>query len=70
MLGGAVEFLCEGLKRSVSSMLPWDIPWYDPSHAIFFGALYGALSVIGIGIVCALILTFKRLKSGGDGSHH
>jgi hypothetical protein len=67
---GAGEFLCEGLKRSVSSMLPWDIPWYDPSHFIFFAALYGALSVIGIGLLSALILTIKRLKSGGSGSHH
>jgi hypothetical protein len=64
------EFLCEGLKRSLSSMLPWDIPWYDPSHTIFFLALYGALGVIGIGLLSALILTVKRLKSGGDGSHH
>jgi len=67
---GAGEFLCEGLKRSVSSMLPWDIPWYDPSHFIFFAALYGALSVIGIGLLSALILTVKRLKSGGSESHH
>jgi hypothetical protein len=67
---GVTEFLCEGLKRSVSSMLPWDIPWYDPSHVIFFAALYGALGVIGIGLLSSLILTIKRLKSGGDGSHH
>lgn len=64
------NFLCEGLKRSVNSPLPWDIPWYDPSHMVFFAALYGALSVIGIGLVSALILTIKRMKSGGSGSHH
>jgi hypothetical protein len=51
-------------------MLPWDIPWYDPSHVVFFAALYGALSIIGIGLVSALILTVKRLKSREDGSHH
>ncbi|MGA2228996.1 MAG: hypothetical protein ABSH41_31555 [Syntrophobacteraceae bacterium] len=51
-------------------MLPWDIPWYDPSHFVFFAALYGALSVIGIGVVAALILTLKRLKAVEDGSHH
>jgi hypothetical protein len=67
---GAGGFLCEGLKRSLSSMLPWDIPWYDPSHFVFFAALYGALSVIGIGLVAALILTLKRLKAVEDGSHH
>ena len=67
---GVGGFLCEGLKRSLSSMLPWDIPWYDPSHVVFFAALYGALSIIGIGLVSALILTVKRLKSREDGSHH
>jgi hypothetical protein len=69
-MSGAVGFLCEGLKRSLSSMLPWDIPWYDTSHAIFFAALYGALSVIGIGLVAALILTIKRSKSAEGSSHH
>ncbi|MHC1728780.1 MAG: hypothetical protein AB9866_22725 [Syntrophobacteraceae bacterium] len=69
-MGGVPEFLCEGLKRSLSSMLPWDIPWYDPSHVVFFAALYGALGVIGIGLISSLILTIKRLKSGEADSHH
>ncbi len=47
------EFLCTDLKRSVASMLPHDIPWYDPSHAIFFVALYAALTFIGIGLLAA-----------------
>jgi len=51
-------------------MLPWDIPWYDPTHAVFFTALYGALGVIVIGVIAAAILTVKRLKSGEGGSHH
>ena len=67
---GVGGFLCEGLKRSLSSMLPWDIPWYDPSHAIFFAALYGALSVIGIGMVAAVILSIKHSKSDEGSSHH
>jgi hypothetical protein len=67
---GVGELLCEGLKRSVSSPLPWDIPWYDPSHVVFFSALYGALGVIGIGLVAAAILTLKRMKDGDHGSHH
>jgi hypothetical protein len=67
---GISELLCEGLKRSVSSMLPWDIPWYDPSHTVFFLALYGALSVIGIGLLASIVIAVRRLKKGGDGSHH
>lgn len=63
-------FLCAELKRSVASALPWDVPWYDPSHTIFFAALYGALSVIGIGVMAAVLITIKRLKSGDANSHH
>lgn len=64
------QFLCVELKRSVSSMLPQDIPWYDPSHAVFFGALYAALTFIGLGLAAAIILTMKHMKSGDEGGHH
>jgi hypothetical protein len=69
MFGGG-ELLIAELKRSVASMLPWDIPWYDPSHAVFFVAVYGALSVIGLGLLAALIMTIKRLKGEDQGDHH
>lgn len=69
MFGGG-ELLIAELKRSVVSMLPWDIPWYDPSHAVFFVAVYGALSVIGLGLLAALIMTIKRLKGEDQGDHH
>lgn len=67
---GMGEFLCAELKRSLYSMLPWDIPWYDPTHTVFFAALYGALTVIGIGLLLTAIITVKRLKKGDDGSSH
>jgi hypothetical protein len=67
---GFGEFLCLGLKRSVASMLPWDIPWYDPTHAIFFAALYGALGVITAGVLAALVISVFRLKNGQEESHH
>ncbi len=61
------EFLVVALKRSVSSMLPWDIPWYDPSHAVFFTALYSVLTVLGLGVLWALVVTIMRLrKNGGE----
>lgn len=63
-------FLCAELKRSVASALPWDVPWYDPSHTVFFAALYGALGVIAIGVLAAVLITIKRLKSDDAHSHH
>jgi hypothetical protein len=50
-------------------MLPWEIPWYDPSHRVFFAALYSALGVIGFGTLAAVFLTIKRLKKGDDVHH-
>ncbi|MFP5211972.1 MAG: hypothetical protein ACLGPL_01195 [Acidobacteriota bacterium] len=67
---GFGELLCAELKRSVASPLPWDIPWYDPSHVVFFSALYTALSVIGVGVLAAAVITFKRMKKGGGEDHH
>ncbi len=69
-MSGLGGFLCVELKRSVSSMLPWDIPWYDPSHAVFFAALYGALAVIGFGVLAALVITLMRLRRGDTEGHH
>jgi hypothetical protein len=63
-------FLCAELKRSLASMLPWDVPWYDPSHTVFFVALYGALSIIGLGVAAAVLITIKRLKSDEAHGHH
>ncbi len=62
--------LCAELNRSLASILPWDVPWHDPSHAIFFAALYGALSVIGIGVLAAAVITMRRLSRDDGGAHH
>ena len=56
------ELLCVGLERSVASLLPWDIPWYDPSHAVFFLAFYGALGAIGLGLMVAMARTLMSLR--------
>jgi hypothetical protein len=66
MFGG--EFLCTALKRSLQSLLPWDIPWYDPSHTVFFVAVYGALGVIGLGVLVALGRTLYNLRNK-EGQH-
>ena len=61
------ELLCSELARSISSLLPWDIPWDDPSHAVFFIAFYGALGAISLGLMVALGRTLLDLfkKSSG-----
>jgi hypothetical protein len=64
------EILCATLKLSLASLLPWDIPWYDTSHRVFFAALYGALSFIGLGVLIAVLMTIKKLGKNGGGSHH
>ncbi|HOV88315.1 MAG TPA: hypothetical protein PLM79_18305 [Syntrophobacteraceae bacterium] len=69
-MSGVTELLCVGLKRSVASMLPWDIPWYDPSHTVFFLALYGALGVIGLGMATAAVMTYLKLTKGDQEGHH
>jgi len=61
---------CRALERSLSSILPWDIPWYDPSHKVFFLALYGALGFIGLGVLIAVLMTMWKLKRGESDSHH
>jgi hypothetical protein len=69
-MSGLGELLCSDLRRSVSSMLPWDIPWYDPSHTVFFAALYVALGVIGIGVLAASLMTLRRMRDGHEESRH
>ena len=64
------QMISEGLKRSLSSMLPWDIPWYDTSHAIFFGVLYAVLAIIGLGLLSAALMTYFRVKRDRSSKEH
>jgi hypothetical protein len=52
--------------ETIQSMLPQDIPWWRPDHAIFFAVLYGILVVIGSGmgmvVVNSLWQTFRKKK--------
>jgi len=54
----------------LASLLPWDIPWYDASHTVFFAALYGALTFIGLGLLIAALMTIRSLKKGEHDPHH
>ena len=68
MLGSIGQILCEGLKKSLASPLPWDIPWYDTGHMVFFGILYAVLGTIGLGLLIAIIKTIVSMKKS-DSRH-
>ncbi|MDK2957890.1 MAG: hypothetical protein PWQ57_3388 [Desulfovibrionales bacterium] len=52
--------------ETVHSPLPQDLPWWMPDHAVFFGVLYIALAVIGIGMAWVVYKSWRqtRLHSG------
>jgi hypothetical protein len=48
-------------------MLPFAFEWaWNIDHGIFFGLFYLALTVIGLGLVGALAMTFYDLYSGKE----
>ncbi len=48
--------------ETIQSMLPWDIPWWMPDHAMFFGVLYIVLGVIGLGILWVLVKSARDMS--------
>ncbi|GAU09573.1 hypothetical protein [Desulfoplanes formicivorans] len=44
--------------ETVHSMLPQDLPWWAPDHAVFFGVLYIVLFVIGTGLGVVFLQSF------------
>ncbi len=62
-----IEFVKHG--ETLHSMLPWDIPWWMPDHAIFFGVLYLALGIVGTGVGIVVLKTIIEHRCGG-GDHH
>ncbi len=51
-----------------TSPLPWDIPLWMPDYAIFFGALYLVLAMLGLGLALVAFNTIKDVMKG-DASH-
>lgn len=46
--------------ETVQSCLPWDIPWWQPEYAIFFGICYVLTSLIIAGLGVALVKTIRQ----------
>jgi hypothetical protein len=57
--------------ETIQSFLPQDIPWWMPDHAIFMGAFYLALILIGTGVGVVILKSIKdTLSEDGHGHGH
>ncbi|NCC24770.1 MAG: hypothetical protein EOM25_06160 [Deltaproteobacteria bacterium] len=59
--------------ETVQSMLPQDIPWWAPDHAIFFGVLYLVILIIGSGMGVVVFQTLMDTAADArkdQTSHH
>jgi hypothetical protein len=45
--------------ETIHSMLPQDIPWFLPDHAIFFGVFYAVIGVIGLGLAYVAVKSLR-----------
>jgi hypothetical protein len=48
--------------ETIQSMLPWDIPWWLPDYAMFFGTFYLVLGVIGSGVLFAVLKSLRDAR--------
>jgi hypothetical protein len=52
-------------------MLPFSFEWiWDPSHLVFHGGLWYALTIIGLGVTYCIIKTVLDIGKGKGGNHH
>ncbi|MDR2604998.1 MAG: hypothetical protein LBC55_06580 [Desulfovibrio sp.] len=55
--------------ETMHSMLPQDIPWFLPDHAIFFGVLYAVLGVLGLGLAYVVVKSVRQTACGCSDTH-
>ncbi len=57
--------------ETTHSALPWDIPWWMPDHAVFFGVLYAVLFIVGTGVgIVVLKSLYETYGKKGQDTHH
>lgn len=56
--------------ETLHSLLPQDIPWFLPDHAIFFGAFYAVVFVIASGLGYVVLKSLRDCSKGSHDSHH
>lgn len=54
--------------ETIHSSLPWDIPWWMPDHAVFFGVLYACILIIGTGV--GIVVLKSLIEARGCDAHH
>ncbi|MGD9238994.1 MAG: hypothetical protein PVG69_03150 [Desulfobacterales bacterium] len=52
-------------------MFPFSFEWiWDPSHLVFHGGLWFALTIIGMGMTYSIIKAVYDIIKGKGGHHH
>ncbi len=55
--------------ETLHSPLPWDLPWWAPDHAVFFGVLYLVLAIIGAGVTVVVLKTLWETCCRKEAQH-
>lgn len=56
--------------ETIHSPLPWDIPWWLPDHAVFFGVLYVVIAIIGAGVSLVVLKSLIETRDCGRDAQH
>jgi len=57
--------------ETIHSMLPQDLPWWEPDHFVFFSILYVILLCIVSGMgYCLVKAVMETLRETSRGQHH
>jgi hypothetical protein len=55
--------------ETLHSVLPWDIPWFMPDHAVFLSVLYMVLGILGMAVGFAAAKAFIETLAEPPGAH-
>ena len=44
--------------ETIHSPAPWDVPFWDPSHFVFFSVLYAVLGLLCLGLVIIFVRSY------------
>lgn len=56
--------------ETLHSMLPWDIPWWMPDHAVFMGVLYLVLGIVGTGVGIVVLKSILDVRCAKNRNEH